>query len=76
MLRCISKNDVTVQQVCAFTALTVRKHRLAGKNPIAAGNFSWIFACDCEGTEQLQNDNTISGIYVWEVRYYGERSET
>ena len=44
---------VTVQEVCAFTALTVRKHRRVGKNPIAAGNFSWIFARDCEGTEQL-----------------------
>ena len=49
------ENHVTVQQVCAFTALTVRKHRRVGKNPIAAGNFSWIFARDCEGTEQLQN---------------------
>ena len=45
---------VTVQQVCAFTALTVRKHGLAGKNPIAEGNFQWIFARNCEGTEQLQ----------------------
>jgi hypothetical protein len=27
---------------------------MAGKNPIAAGNFSWIFARDCEGTEQLR----------------------
>ena len=44
---------VTVQQVCAFTALTVRKHGLAGKNPIAEGNFRWIFARNCEGTEQL-----------------------
>jgi len=24
------------------------------KNPIAEGDFKWIFACDCEGTEQLQ----------------------
>ena len=45
---------VTVQQVCAFTALTVRKHGLAGKNPIAEGNFQWIFARNCEGTEQLR----------------------
>lgn len=29
------------------------KLEIAGKNPIAAGNFSWIFARDCEGTEQL-----------------------
>ncbi|MEQ2855927.1 hypothetical protein, partial [Clostridium fessum] len=40
--------------VCAFTALTVRKHGPAGKNPIAVGNFKWIFARDCEGTEQLR----------------------
>ena len=26
-------------EVCAFTALTVRKHGSAGKNSIAAGNF-------------------------------------
>ena len=45
---------VTVQWVCAFTALTVRKHGLAGKNPIAEGNFQWIFARNCEGTEQLR----------------------
>ena len=25
-----------------------------GKNPSAAGNFSWIFARNCEGTEQLR----------------------
>ena len=24
------------------------------KNPIAEGNFKWIFACNCEGTEQLR----------------------
>ena len=24
------------------------------KNPIAASDFKWIFACNCEGTEQLQ----------------------
>ena len=46
--------DVTVQQVCAFTALTVIKLGKAGKNPIAAGDFAWIFARNCEGTEQLR----------------------
>jgi len=24
------------------------------KNPIAEGDFKWIFACNCEGTEQLR----------------------
>ena len=24
------------------------------KNPITEGDFKWIFACNCEGTEQLQ----------------------
>ena len=24
------------------------------KNPIAGGNFKWIFAYNCEGTEQLK----------------------
>ncbi|MDO5551329.1 MAG: hypothetical protein Q4F76_09160, partial [Lachnospiraceae bacterium] len=37
-----------------LAALTVRKHRIAGKNPIAAGDFQWIFARNCEGTEQLR----------------------
>ena len=23
------------------------------KNPITEGDFKWIFACNCEGTEQL-----------------------
>ena len=40
-----SNEKVTIQQGCAFTALTVRKHRMAGNG---------IFARDCEGTEQLQ----------------------
>ena len=26
----------------------------ACKNPIAAGDLKWIFACNCEDTEQLQ----------------------
>ena len=26
---------VTVQQVCALVALTIRKHRLEGKNPVS-----------------------------------------
>ena len=44
---------VTVQQVCAFTALTVRKIRLEGKNPIGAADLEWIFARNCEGTEPM-----------------------
>ncbi len=48
------KKKVTIQQVCALAALTVRKPGNAGKNPIAEGDFEWIFARNCEGTEQLQ----------------------
>ncbi len=32
------------------------------KNPIAGGDFKWIFACNCEGTEQLQKDITIQQV--------------
>ena len=49
------ENIVTVQQVCAFTALTVRMLRMEGKNPIGEADLEWIFARNCEGTEQLQN---------------------
>ena len=35
-------------------ALTVRKLRREGKNPIGAADLKWIFARNCEGTEQLQ----------------------
>ena len=28
--------------------------RVARKNPIAEGDFYWIFARNCEGTEQLR----------------------
>ena len=39
------------KQVCALAALTVRKHKLEGKNPIGAADLEWIFACNYEGTE-------------------------
>ncbi len=42
---------VTVQSVCALAALTVRKHRLEGKNPISEADLEWIFARNYEGTE-------------------------
>ena len=42
---------ITVQQVCALAALTVRKHKLEDKNPIGAADLEWIFACNDEGTE-------------------------
>ncbi len=42
---------VTVQQVCALAALTVRKHRLEDKNPISEADLEWIFARNYEGTE-------------------------
>ena len=39
--------------------------RHTSKNPIAEGNFHWIFARNCEGTEQLRrfaNNNIRRGI--------------
>ena len=50
------RKEVTVQQVCAFTALTVRKLGLEGKNPIGIADLEWIFARNCEGTEQLRKE--------------------
>ena len=44
-------HNVTVQEVCALAALTVRKHKLEGKNLIGAADLEWIFACSYEGTE-------------------------
>ena len=44
---------VTVPQICALAAQTVRKHNLEDKNPIGAADLKWIFACNYEGTEQL-----------------------
>ena len=49
------KDFVTVQQVCALAALTVRKHRQEGKNPISEADLEWIFACNYEGAEQLHD---------------------
>ena len=51
LISSIIKIKVTVQQVCEFTALTVRKHRLEGKNPISEADLEWIFARNYEGTE-------------------------
>ena len=34
--------------------LCMKIPRHASKNPIAAGDFKWIFARNCEGTEQLR----------------------
>ncbi len=36
------------ERVCAFTALTVRKLRIEGKNPIGTADLEWIFARNCE----------------------------
>ena len=47
----ISNLSLTVQWVCALAALTVRKHRLEGKNPISEADLEWIFARNYEGTE-------------------------
>ena len=43
--------EVTVQQVCAFTALTVRKDSFSRQKSICEANFTWIFARNYEGTE-------------------------
>ena len=53
---------VTVQQVCALAALTVRKHRLEGKNPISEADLEWIFARNYEGTEQLRRMVTVQQV--------------
>ena len=37
---------ITIQQVCTLAALTVRKHKLDGKNPIGVADLEWIFACN------------------------------
>ena len=50
---CKIRKIVTVQQVCALAALTVRILRLEGKNPIGEVDLEWIFARNCEGTEPL-----------------------
>ena len=42
---------ITVKQVCAFTALTVRKRRFSGHKSITEGDFAWICAYNYEGTE-------------------------
>ena len=34
--------------------LCMKIPRHTSKNPIAAGDFTWIFARNCEGTEQLR----------------------
>ena len=42
---------VTVQQVCAYTALTVRKSSGSRHKSITEGDFAWICARNYEGTE-------------------------
>ena len=44
-------HNVTVQQVCAFTALTVRKRSGSRHKSITKGDFAWICARNYEGTE-------------------------
>ena len=56
---------ITVQQVCALAALTVRKHKREGKNPIGAADLEWIFACNYEGTEVTNHLNSdLSDIFI------------
>ena len=57
-----TKDFVTVQQVCALAALTVRKHRQEGKNPISEADLEWIFACNYEGAEQLHDFIICPGV--------------
>ena len=45
---------VTKQQVCAFTALTVRPRFTDRRKFHCQRQFAWIFVCDCEGTERLR----------------------
>ncbi len=45
----------------------IKVPRHASKNPIAAGNFKWIFACNCEDTEQLQA--------VYKINDRGQKNE-
>ena len=47
----ICKKLVTVQQVCAFTALTVRKSSGSRHKSICEANFAWICARNYESTE-------------------------
>ncbi len=37
-------NEKEKMLICALAALTVRKHRLEGKNPISEADLEWIFA--------------------------------
>ena len=64
---------VTVQQVCAFTALTVRKLGLEGKNPIGIADLEWIFARNCEGTEQLRVFKQNG--FPWDGKRPGDKGE-
>ena len=44
--------------------LCMKIPRHASKNPIAAGDFKWIFARNCEGTEQLQRYQYKNQTYI------------
>ncbi len=37
------------KQVCALAVLTVRKHKLEGKNPIVAADLEWILPVTMKG---------------------------
>ena len=51
LISSIIKIQVTVQQVCEFTALNVRKSSDYRHKSICAANFAWIYARNYEGTE-------------------------
>ena len=53
----ILKKSVTIQRLLfreVFWHEYAKIPRVACKNPIAKGDFFWIFARNCEGTEQLR----------------------
>ena len=53
----ILKKSVTIQRLLfrkVFWHEYAKIPRVACKNPIAKGDFYWIFARNCEGTEQLR----------------------
>ena len=46
--------QVTVQQVCALAALTVRQHGIDRQKSMDGVNSGRTFARNCEGAEQLR----------------------
>ena len=52
-------NNVTIQELLfreVFWHVYAKIPRVASQHPIANGDFYWILARNCEGTEQLHNN--------------------